>query len=125
MESPRASRVGEQIHKEISAMLVKGIKDPRIGFVTITAVEVTRDLSIAKVFFTVVGDDTARKESEKGLKSSVPYIRREIGRRIRMRHVPEIRFQYDKSLEYGTRIESLIQEIHGQKNDDPSDSEEN
>lgn len=125
MESPRASRVGEQIHKEISALLVKGLKDPRIGFVTITAVDVTRDLSIAKVFFTVIGDAAARGESEKGLNSSIPYIRREIGRRIRMRHVPEIRFQFDSSLEYGTRIEAIIQEIHEQKSDDSSDSEEN
>ncbi len=125
MDTPRASRVGEQIHKEISALLVKGIKDPRIGFVTITAVEVTRDLSIAKIFFTVVGDETVRRESEKGLRSSIPFIRREIGRRIRMRHVPEIRFEYDKSIEYGNRIESLIQEIHEQKADDSSDTEDN
>ncbi len=125
MDTPRASRVGEQIHKEISSLLIRGIKDPRIGFVTVTAVEVTRDLSIAKVFFTVVGDEGLRRESEKGLKSSIPFIRRELGRRIRMRHVPEIRFEYDTSIEYGNRIETLIQEIQGQKKDDRSDSEEN
>lgn len=112
MESQRASRVGEQIHKEVSALLVRGLKDPRIGFVTITAVDVTPDLHLARVYFTVMGDEKVRKETEKGLKSSVPFIRRELGRHLRMRYVPDLLFQFDASLEYGNRIETLIQEIH-------------
>lgn len=114
MESQRASRVGEQIHKEISALLVRGLKDPRIGFVTITAVDVTPDLHLARVYFTVIGDEGVRRETEKGLRSSVPFLRREMGRRLRMRYVPDLLFQFDKSLEYGNRIEALIQEIHEQ-----------
>lgn len=124
MESQRARRVGEQIQKEVSALLVKGLKDPRIGFVTITGVEVTPDLHLARVYFTVMGDATARAESEKGLKSSESFIRRELGRRLRMRYVPDILFQYDSSLDYGNRIESLIQEIHADE-DDHGDREDN
>lgn len=121
MESQRASRVGEQIHKEISALLVRGLKDPRIGFVTITAVDVTSDLHLARIYFTVMGDEGVRRETEKGLHSSVPFLRRELGRRLRMRYSPDLVFQYDTSLEYGNRIEALIKEIH--ESPDSADSE--
>lgn len=123
MESPRASRVGEQIHKEVSALLVRGLKDPRIGFVTITAVDVTSDLHLARVYFTVMGDEKVRLETEKGLKSSAPFIRRELGKRLRLRYVPDILFQYDSSLEYGNRIEALIQEINEQPGRGDSDED--
>ncbi len=124
MEFQRAHRVGEQIHKEISALLLKGLKDPRIGFVTITAVEVTPDLHLARVYFTVIGDEAARKSTEKALKNSVSFIRRQLGHRLRMRYVPDLIFLYDTSLEYGNRIESLIQEIHSGAADDQGDTEE-
>lgn len=124
MEFQRAQRVAEQIHKEISALLLKGLKDPRIGFVTITGVEVTPDLHLARVYFTVIGDEAARKNSEKGLKNSISFIRRELGHRLRMRYVPDLVFHYDTSLEYGNRIESLIQEIHSGSADDQGDTEE-
>ena len=123
MEFTRASRVGEQIHKEISALLVKGLKDPRIGFVTITAVDVTPDLHLARVYFTAMGDEKARRESEKGLRSSIPFIRRELGRRLRMRYIPDILFQYDESIDYGNRIESLIEDLHHGRTD-RTDTEE-
>lgn len=119
MEFQRSHRVGDQIQKEISALLVKGLKDPRIGFVTITAVEVTPDLHLARVFFTVMGDERARRESTSGLKSSVPFIRRELGKRLRMRYTPDLLFQYDTSVDYGTRIDNLLQEI---QTDDHGDS---
>lgn len=119
MEFQRSHRVGDQIQKEISALLVKGLKDPRIGFVTITAVEVTSDLHLARIFFTVMGDEKARRESESGLKSSVPFIRRELGKRLRMRYTPDLLFQYDTSVDYGTRIDTLLQEI---QTDDHGDS---
>lgn len=125
MEYPRSNRVAELIHKEVSALLLKGLKDPRIGFVTITAVDVTRDLHLARVYFTVMGDEAARKNTEKGLSSSIPYVRRELGRVLRMRHVPDILFQYDSSLEYGSRIESLIRKIQTDSTDDQSDTGDN
>ncbi|WP_305043001.1 ribosome-binding factor A [Geoalkalibacter sp.] len=122
MDSQRSHRVGDQIQKEISTLLVKGLKDPRIGFVTITAVEVTPDLHLARVFFTVMGDDKARRESEAGLKSSIPFIRRELGKRLRMRYTPDLLFEYDTSVDYGSRIDHLLQEIQGEQADDSGNS---
>lgn len=124
MEFQRSHRVGEAIHKEISALIVKGLKDPRIGFVTITAVEVTPDLHLARVYFTTLGEEKSRLETEKGLKSSVPYLRRELGRRLRMRYVPDLLFQYDASLEYGNRIDSLLRDIHTEPSDDSGNTED-
>lgn len=123
MEFKRSHRVGEQIHKEISALLIKGLKDPRIGFVTITAVEVTPDMHLARIYFTVIGDEKVRRETEKGLQSSVSFLRRELGRRLALRYVPEILFNYDSSLEYGNRIETLLKEIHSEDDDGRGDSE--
>ncbi len=122
MEFKRSHRVGEAIHKEISALLIKGLKDPRVGFVTITAVEVTSDNRIAKVFYSVMGSEEERNNAAKGLKSSVPFIRRELGKRLRMRYVPEVVFHFDDSLEYGNRIESLIRDLHQEPRDDQEDS---
>jgi ribosome-binding factor A len=123
LQSSRSHRVAESIHKEVSSLLLKGLKDTRIGFVTITGVEVTPDLHLARIYFSVMGDEEARKNTQKGLSSSTPYVRREIGRRLRLRHVPDILFEYDTSLEYGNRIESLIREIHS--DDDQGDTEDN
>lgn len=114
MEFQRSHRVGEAIHKEISALLVKGLKDPRVGFVTITAVEITGDLRHAKVFFTAFGEEAARRNSMKGLQSSIPFLRRELGKCLRLRVVPELQFVYDTSLDYGNRIETLLKEIHNE-----------
>ena len=125
MSSQRSHRVGEQIQKEISALLVKGLKDPRIGFVTITGVEMTPDLHLARVFFSVMGDEKAQRETEAGLKSSVPFIRRELGKRLRMRYTPDLIFSYDHSLEYGNRIDALLEEIQESgKSDDRTDTDE-
>lgn len=104
--------MAEAIHKEISALLIKGLKDPRIGFVTITAVEATPDLHLARVFFTVMGDEQARKESAAGLKSSTSFLRRELGKRLRARYVPDLLFVYDTSIDYANRIEDLIRQTH-------------
>lgn len=122
MESQRSHRVGEAVHHEISALLLKGLKDPRIGFVTVTGVEMTSDLHLAKVYYTVIGDEKARKDSAAGLQSSVPFIRRQLGRVLRMRFIPEVVFVYDESIEYGERIESIIREFNTPGNDDSSDS---
>jgi ribosome-binding factor A len=123
LQFTRSHRVAESIHKEVSSLLLKGLKDPRIGFVTITGVEVTPDLHLARIYFSVMGDEEARKNTLKGLNSSIPFVRREIGRRLRLRLVPDVLFEYDTSLEYGNRIESLIREIHS--DDDQGDTEDN
>ncbi len=112
MASPRQRRVGDQIQKEISDLLLREIKDPRIGFVTLTAVDVSGDLRIAKVFYTVLGDDGKRTDTAKALAKASPFIRRELGRRLRLRFTPELQFCYDSSLDYGNRIDSLLKELN-------------
>ncbi len=118
MQFQRSHRVGEQIQKEISALLLKGLKDPRIGFVTITEVKVTSDLGLARVYFTVMGEEQVRRETAQGLTSATPYLRRELGKRLRLRHVPELIFEFDTALEYGNRIASLLQEIKQKEDHD-------
>jgi len=107
----RSEKIAEAVHELISGLLVKGLKDPRIGFVTITAVEVTDDLHLAKVYFTVIGSDEEKKAAQEGLNSSRSFIRREMGKQMKMRYTPDIVFRYDTSLEYGNRIDSLLKDI--------------
>ena len=122
MEYKRSDRVGEMIHKELSLIFNRGLKDPRIGYVTLTAVDVTADLSIAKVYYTVIGDDQARKETAKGLEKATPYIRRQLAQQLKMRHTPSLVFKYDTSIEYGNHIDSLLKDIADERNDDQGDS---
>lgn len=111
MSHKRSDKVAETIHELVCSILSRGLNDPRIGFVTITGVDVTDDLSLARIFFSVIGDDKVRKDTEAGLNSAKGFIRREIGRNLTIRHTPELIFKYDTSLEYGSRIESLLKEI--------------
>ncbi|KAF0221694.1 MAG: ribosome-binding factor [Geobacteraceae bacterium] len=108
----RSEKVAEAIHEMVSELLVKGLKDPRIGFVTVTGVKVTDDLHLATVYFTVIGNDEEKKATEQGLNSARGFIRKEMGKSLRMRYVPDLVFKYDVSVAYGNRIESLIREIH-------------
>lgn len=118
MSSQRAQRVGESIHHEVSQLLIRGLKDPRIGFVTITGVDVTSDLRHARIFYTVIGDSASREASAAGLKSSVSFIRQQLGRVLRLRFVPEILFEYDASVEYAHRIEDLLREVRSSDDQD-------
>src|SRR5512136_2883654 len=111
MKHKRCDKVAETIHETVSAILSRGLNDPRIGFVTIIAVEVTEDLHLAKIFFTVIGDDSAKKNTEAGLNSAKGFIRRELGKVLSLRMVPEIAFCYDHSQEYGNRIDTILREI--------------
>jgi len=111
MQHKRSDKVAETIHELISSILSRGLNDPRIGFVTLTAVEVTDDLHLARVFFTVIGDDQAKKDSEAGLNSAKGFLRRELGKSLTMRYTPDLLFKYDHSGEYGSRIDSLLKEI--------------
>jgi len=112
MPSQRVQKVGETIQKEISALLLRGLKDPRIGFVTITGVEMTPDLHLARIYYSVIGDEAARRSSAAGLKSSIPFIRAQLGKHLRMKYVPDLLFLFDSSIEYGNRIESLLRDLH-------------
>src|ERR1700674_1484274 len=100
----RSEKVAEAIHEMVSGLIVKGLKDPRIGFVTITGVKVTDDLRLATVYFTVIGSDEEKSATEKGLNSARGFIRKEAGKNLRMRYIPDIAFQYDASGESGSHI---------------------
>lgn len=108
----RCEKVAEAIHEEISSLLIKGVKDPRVGFVTVTGVKVTDDLHLATVYFSIIGGEAERKGAEAGLNSARGFLRREIGKVLRMRYVPDLMFRFDESVEYGSRIESLLKQIH-------------
>jgi ribosome-binding factor A len=118
MEKKRSDKVADLIQREISQMLLKSIKDPRIGFVTITKVNVSEDCRFAKVYFSVAGTLTERERSMKGLNSARGFVRKELGRRIRLRYTPEILFQFDPSIEYAIHMEELIQSIKHEKEPD-------
>ncbi|EHL76927.1 MULTISPECIES: 30S ribosome-binding factor RbfA [Bacillus] len=107
----RANRVGEQMKKELSDIIGRKIKDPRIGFVTVTDVQLTGDLQQAKVFISVLGDEKQKKDTLKALAKAKGFIRSEIGQRIRLRKTPDLLFEFDESIDYGNRIETLLKEI--------------
>ena len=108
MSVRRAERVGEAVREVIADMLVREIKDPRIGMVTLTTVELTDDLRHAKVFFSCVGDAATRERSLHGLRSAAGFIRAQVTRRLKLRYAPEIIFQFDPSLEAADRLATLL-----------------
>ncbi|MDH8902840.1 30S ribosome-binding factor RbfA [Staphylococcus epidermidis] len=115
MNNIRAERVGEQMKQEIMDIVNNKVKDPRVGFLTITDVELTNDLSQAKVYLTVLGNDKEVDNTFKALHKATGCIKSELGSRMRLRIIPELTFEYDESIEYGNKIERMIQELH--KND--------
>jgi ribosome-binding factor A len=113
--SLRANRIGEQMKKELSDIIGQKLKDPRIGFVTVTDVQVTGDLQQAKVYITVLGDDEQKANTLNGLEKAKGFIRSEVGQRIRLRKTPELFFEFDESIDYGNRIETLLKSLHEDK----------
>ncbi|SFD69226.1 ribosome-binding factor A [Paenibacillus catalpae] len=112
MAKIRVGRVGEQIKKELSQIIQTELKDPRIGFITVTGVEATSDLSQARVYLSVLGSEEQKEETLKALAKANGYLRSELGKRMRLRHTPELLFKFDSSIEYGSRIEGLLDEIN-------------
>ena len=113
----RLARVNEQV-KEVVGELLGELKDPRIGFVTVTGVDTSPDLSSADVWFTVLDDDPdALASTKEGLASAAPMLRRELGARVRMRRVPMLRFRYDPAPAQGRHIERLLSEAAEQQDD--------
>ncbi len=112
MAKIRVGRVGEQIKKELSQIIQSELKDPRIGFITVTGVDVTNDFSQAKVFLSVLGSDEQKEETLKALARGAGFIRSELGKRIRMRKIPELLFKFDASIDYGSKIETLLHQIN-------------
>lgn len=122
--SQRSQRVAELIKQEISKLLQRGLKDPRIGFVTVTDVEVTRDLRYAKVYISVLGDENSKQETMKGMNAANGFIRREVGKYLHLRHTPEISFKFDESVEYGAHINRLLHDLKSDERSVENDDED-
>lgn len=122
--SRRISRVAELIKREVSQMLLNGIKDDRVGagMVSVTDVDLSGDLQHAKIYVSIYGSQEAKQETMAGLKSATGYVRSELGQRIRLRRTPEVIFQEDTSIERGTRVLSLINQLN--QNRPPEDTED-
>src|SRR5512138_1915725 len=109
----RPDRVGDQIRQELSEILSRGeVHDPGIGFITLTRVQVTADLQLARVFYTSLGDPQARKETARALTRATGFFRRQIGARLQLRRVPELEFRFDESIANQDRIEQILRDIH-------------
>jgi ribosome-binding factor A len=107
----RTDRVGEEF-REIVAEAILKLKDPRVGFVTVTGVKVTPDLRRAWVFYTAMGDEKAKASTRAALRSARPHLRTVIGRQVRLKYLPDLEFEEDASIERGARIDELIAELH-------------
>ena len=126
MQGSRPDRIADQIRGELGELLTREVHDPGLGFVTITRVQVSRDLQQARVFYTVLGDEKSRRQSDRTLQRALPFLRRQIGARLRLRRVPELHFVYDESIAGQDRIEQLISELHpAPPSDDPDEPDNN
>lgn len=111
MANRRSERLNEQLRREISDILRRVVRDPRIGLPTVTRAEVTPDLWMARVFVRVGGTEAERQGALEGLEAAAPFIRRELSARLKVRRVPELRFEIDRTLEHASRIEELLREV--------------
>lgn len=116
MVSIRVHKVAEQMKKEIASIIEHQTKDPRIGFITITNVELSNDLRHAKVYFSSLGNDEEQKRSLEGLEKAKGFIRKEVAQRINLRYVPEILFRIDSSIEHGVKISKILSQINHEEN---------
>ncbi len=123
-QGSRPERVADQIRSELADLLAREVHDPGIGFVTITRVQVTADLQTARVFYTALGDEKARKNTGRALERAAPFLRRQIAHRLRLKRSAELTFIYDESIAGQDRIEQLLNEIHATPlpHDDPEDN---
>ena len=115
LSGKRATRVGDQILKFIAELLIEKIRDPRVSKVTLTGINLSNDLKNARIYFSVLGDGTEVEEAFKGLESAKGFIKRELGRRSRLRYVPDMIFDHDPTLETGSRLEHLFKKIESEK----------
>lgn len=112
----RTRRVGEQIQREMAQLVQQEIKDPRLGLVTISAVNLSKDMSHANIFFTILNDEQSVEETIKILDGASGFLRHELGKRMQLRIVPHIHFKYDESISYGNELSSLINKAMGMEN---------
>lgn len=104
-------RVDEEVRREIGVILQQKARDPRLQWVSITRVEVSRDLSVAQVYFSTLGDDEAKAGAVEAMVKAGPFVRSELGRRLRLRRTPELRFRYDGGIEHSLRINQMLEEL--------------
>ena len=108
----RPDRVGDQIRQEISDLLARGaVHDPGIGFITLTRVQVSADLQVAHIFYTMLGDEKARRDTARALERATPFLRRHLGK-LQLRRVPEIDFRFDQAVAHQDRIEQVLRDLH-------------
>jgi ribosome-binding factor A len=113
MTKERMRRVNEAVREVLSTAIAQDLKDPRIGFVTVTAVDTSPDLRSAHVYVSVLGDDRHRRDSLEGLSSSRGFLQARVGSELRMKHTPQLDFRYDDSIDHGIRIAELLREEEG------------
>ncbi|MFA5319963.1 MAG: 30S ribosome-binding factor RbfA [Candidatus Omnitrophota bacterium] len=116
----RCEKVAQEIKKEVSSIIHDELKDPRLGFVTITRVELTDDLRFAKIFFSVLGADEVRKKTAEALDSALGFVRKLVSERIKLRFSPDMVFKEDRSSEYSMHIEEILNELKGREDDEKS-----
>lgn len=123
--------MADQLRAEITDLLAREVHDPGIGFLTVTHVKVTPDLQVARVYYTTLGDEKARRETDRALKRTIPFLRRHLGKRLHLKRVPALKFFFDEAIERGDRIEQILQELSadrprqeppvGVRHDEPDD----
>jgi ribosome-binding factor A len=113
--SHRVERIAEQVREEVSQMLATEVRDPGVGLVTVTRAKVTGDLSLARIYWTILGDANERKKTAKALARAVPYLRHLLSQRLTLRRTPELQFLFDESVAAQDRIEQIIQELHAEE----------
>jgi ribosome-binding factor A len=111
-QGSRPDRVADQIRGELASLLAREVHDPGIGFVTLTRVQVSPDLQLARVFYTALGDEKTRAATGRALERAAPFLRRQIGARLRLKRTPELTFLYDESIAGQDRIEQILNELH-------------
>ena len=121
MDFKRADRVADLIKQELSNILRREVGDPRIANITVTDVKLTDDLRSARIYFVELGKDSLSADVEKGLSKAKGFLKRELGKRLQLRYIPELAFFYDPSFEYGSRIEKLLKEVRKDEKDETDD----
>lgn len=114
----RYGRIAGEIKREVSSIIATEVKDPRLGMLSITDVEVSRDLSWAKIYFSMLGSEEERARTLEGLERAKGFVRTELGKRLRLRHIPEPIFLFDPSLEQGAKMDALLRSLQGTKQDE-------
>ena len=112
LQGSRPERVGDLIRGELGDLLTRQVKDPGIGFVTLTEVRVTSDLQLARIYYSSLADERGRRDTDRALARAAPFLRRQLGRRLRLKRVPNLEFIYDDSVKRQDRVAQILQELH-------------